>query len=329
MIGRVKLLVVISQYNFDAMKFLACSLALILIAGCGPVRLTVDDAVVSPQDNTLRCSAYLQREPIFGIRHFSPGSRVDFIADGKKIASVPTGADGRAEVSAPFVPGSANRLDAVAAVDGTTYRGSSTIYDWDDHRTIVVIDIDRTISRTDFDHLVLVDGEDERSTPLSGSRRAMETLARDCHFIYLTARPRFLLDKTRMWLLDEEFPVGPVIASPGLREAIRRTEYKIEILAVLRSRWPTVLIGIGNSESDEEAYEKSGLLTLLVNQKHVHTDHPRTYRFHNWKALARFFETNRDLLADPDKLTIAIKDDTIASLLHRPADGPATQPAPP
>lgn len=302
-----------------------CVTLTILLAGCGPVRLTVDDAVVSPRDEKLRCVAYLQREPIFGIRHFSPGSNIEFRTRGQMIGSAKTSSSGCAETSVPFTPGSATRLDAVANVLGTTYRGSASIFEWDDARTIIVVDIDRTIARTDFDHLVLNDGPDERSTPLAGSRRALEFLARDCHFIYVTARPRFLLDKTRLWLEDEEFPSGPVIASPGLREAIQRTEYKIEVLTQLRQRCPTLLIGIGNSDSDEEAYEKSGLLTLLVNQKRTESDRPTTHRFRNWKALARFFEGNRELLSNPAKLSVALRDGKIGSLIHPAANGASTQ----
>lgn len=301
------------------------TIPLLLLAGCGPVRLTVDDAVVSPRDDKIRCVAYLQREPIFGIRHFSPGSNIVFKTQDRMIASALTSAAGCAETSAAFSPGSATRLDAFADVLGTKYHGSASIYEWSDQRTIVVVDIDRTIARTDFDHLVLGEGPDERSTPLAGSRRAMETLARDCHFIYVTARPRFLLEKTRLWLEDEEFPPGPVIASPGLREAIHRTEYKLEVLAQFRKSWPALLIGIGNSESDEEAYEKSGLLTLLVNQKRIEPGHSTTYRFRNWKSLARFFEANRELLADPAKLSEALKDGKIGSLIHPVANGVTSQ----
>lgn len=294
-------------------------------AGCGPVRLTVDDAIISPRDNKLHCVAYLQREPIFGIRHFSPGSGIEFKLGDQVVASARTSATGCAETYASYPQGGATRLDAVADVLGTKYRGSASVFEWDDHRTIIVVDIDRTIARTDFDHLVLRDGADERSTPLAGSRRTMEMLARDCRFIYVTARPRFLLEKTRMWLEDEEFPPGPVIASPGLREAIQRTEYKLEVLAQLRKLWPTLLIGIGNSESDAEAYEKSGLLTLLVNQKRTETILPKTYGFRNWKALARFYEANRELLSDPAKLSEAVKHGRIESLIRPAASEVTTQ----
>jgi len=302
------------------------TLLLVSSAACGPVRLTVDDAVIASSDNTFPCVAYLQREPIFGVRRFAPGSRIDFKIGDRTIASADTDESGRAATSASLASGDPSRLEAVAKVGGARYRGTASIYRWQDRRTIVAIDIDRTISRTDFDHLILSEGEDDRSTPLVGSRRALASMGSDCRFVYVTARPRFLLEKTRLWLTDEEFPPGPVIASTGLREAIQRTEYKLEVLAELRTRWSTLLVGIGNSESDEEAYQKSGLLTLLVNQKSIDTDDPKTYRFRNWRALGHFYESNRDLFANPDRLASALKNNSIRSLLRHHDQPEASQP---
>src|SRR5262249_29006999 len=180
---------------------------------------------------------------------------------------------------------------------------------------------DHTLVRTDFDKLILRD-VDEYSTPLIGSHKAMESISQQFRLIYLTARPRFLLEKTRFWLDGMDYPSGPVIASPGIREALHRTEFKVDVLTGLRKEWPNMLIGVGNSESDGIAYRKCGLLTLLITDKKSKESESDVIRLANWKALGEFFEKNRALLADSARLSAALRDGNIKQMLIAPGTGP-------
>jgi hypothetical protein len=289
-----------------------------VLAGCGRLQLTVDDAIIAGDARTLRCTAYVERERFLGLNFDPPPTSIEFARGDRVLGRARTDPSGRTSIAAPNDPDGPARLTARATDAGRPLSASAAIFTWSRDRTIVVIDLDNTIVRTDFDKLVLKE-RDEYSAPLRGSRRVTENLAADFQIAYVTARPRFLLEKTRLWLEDEEYPAGPVIPSPGIRESIRRTEYKTRVLGEMRQTWPNLLIGIGNSESDREAYAACGLLTLLVNQKELTDADPRTIRVADWKALARFFAVNRELLADPQRLSALLEAGTIKQMLVAPS----------
>lgn len=291
-------------------------------AGCSRTALTVDDAVVSAESRELHCRASVEREPFMFFRSSLPGVPVEFRLDGRPVATARTEADGFARAVVPYSKPRRPRIEARADVLGRSLTARGTIHTWRRDRTIVAVDIDNTLAKTKLEDLLFErDGEDEESTPLKGSRKVMEVIAADCEIIYVTARPRFLLDTTRAWLVDEDFPFAPVMTSDGIRQAMHRREYKLDRLAALQQEWPHLLIGIGNSPSDHEAYTRSGMLAVLVNQKKkVHQRAARTIYLRTWRDLAEFWQANRALLTDPARLRAALADDTIDRLLDHSAE---------
>ena len=270
-----------------------------------PPILSVDDAVVMPGEKT-HLVAYVEREPVLGLRKDVEDVTVRFFVGGNEVGHDKTDDDGRASIRCELRSGTA-RYEARAVVGRRKLLAEGDVFAWDGDRVIIAVDVDDTIARTDYTDLIFDEDEDEID-PLKRSSKTLDTLAADYHIVYLTARPRFLLHKTRVWLREEDFPTGPVITAKGLRQSVRQERFKRKQLKVLRKRWPKLLIGIGNSTSDAEAYGACGLLSIMLEQEDGKEDFGRhSIVLRKWKTVARFFEANRATLADADKLKEAIK----------------------
>lgn len=268
-----------------------------------PPILSVDDVVVMPGEKT-RLVAYVEREPVLGLRKDVEDVTVRFFVGGNEIGHDETDDDGRASVKCELQPGT-GRYEARAVVDRRTLGAEGRVFTWDEDRVIIAVDVDDTIARTDYTELIF--NEDEIDA-LKRSAKTLGTLAADYHLVYLTARPRFLLDKTRAWLHEKDFPAGPVITAKGLRQSARQERFKRKRLKALRKQWPTLLIGIGNKDSDAEAYGAGGILSIMLEQDDKKGDFGRhSIVLHKWKAVAHFFEANRATLTDADKLKEVIK----------------------
>src|SRR6185295_16578473 len=98
-------------------------------------------------------------------------------------------------------------------------RAEARVFELHRNRVMIALDIDKTIAQTEYKQLILKP-EDEDSDPVKGSRPALQHLSKYYGIIYVTARPRFLLEKTRQWLAEKEFPEGPVVIAPSVRVAI-------------------------------------------------------------------------------------------------------------
>lgn len=261
-------------------------------------------------DGAGRLAASLERPTVLGIPKDIEEHPVRFRLDDepiayggstRKAAETNTDEEGRAVLNGVKIPPSAQRVRADATVDGKTVVGEGRVFRFRPGRVIVVVDIDDTISRTDFDD-VIFDETDEDSRPLADAPRVLRTIADDFHVVYLTARPVFLLDKTRGWLRRNEFPDGPVLVSHRKRDLIRQGAYKRRALKRLRETWPAMLVGIGDRKGDAEAYGANGMLTLILNPGEDDDFGGHALRMANWRAIEALFKVNRGLLMSPEHL---------------------------
>lgn len=288
---------------------------LTMTVGCGQPVLSVDDAVLM-DGRPVRLLAYLEREPMFGVRDGIENATVEFQVDGIQAGSARTGSNGEAEVRVTLPAPDIDSFEARATVDGRELRQQARIYDWREPRVIVAVDIDETIADTEYDDL-LFEKIDTETHPIRGARDALSAMSEHCHVFYLSVRPRFLLERTREWLRKYEFPPGPVITSTRLRDLVKHTRYKRRRLAALREVAPNLLIGIGDNSADAEAYGANRMLTLIL--QHDEDDEaryrPHVLLFENWRSIAAFFDANREILTDPTRLRKTIND---RGMLARP-----------
>jgi hypothetical protein len=272
---------------------------LLVLAGCQAPFLSVDDAVWMAGHRS-RLGAYVGRAPVLGMAKDVERQHVQFCADGQAVGAGRTDDDGAAAVVFDLAD-DATQYEAQAVVDGRELRGTGRVFHWDARRVVIAVDIDRTIEQTQYQRLIFGPGEDE-SAAMQSSAETLNDLARDFQILYLTSRPRFLLDKTRTWLRERGFPDGPVVMATGLRQMIRAREYKLERLRTLRAEWPTLLIGIGDKPRDVDPYGANDMLAIAVPSKAGMKFGRHAIVLYDWRAVAEFFGANRAALADADAL---------------------------
>ncbi|MEW6253070.1 MAG: phosphatase domain-containing protein, partial [Planctomycetota bacterium] len=166
--------------------------------------------------------------------------------------------------------------------------GMGRIFTWDPHRPVIAVDIDHTIADTQRRELIGSTASDP-STPIPLAAPTLRELGQRFQILYLTSRPRFLLDKTRHWLRDHGFPEGPVFTAAGLFEMFGSRAYKQAKLAELRRAWPNLLIGIGDRASDAAAYQANGMLAINIGLEPSARLSAGTVRLRDWGDVREFF----------------------------------------
>jgi hypothetical protein len=203
------------------------------------------------------------------------------------------------------LPAEATHYRAEARVGDRTLKMDGLVFAFPRHRTVIVCDIDGTISMTHYRELVF-DQEDMASRPLPDAAATLTELSQRFGLVYLTARPAFLLEKTKRWLEANGFPRAAVITTPSLAESIAVQRFKSRRIDRLRSVLGTVAIGIGNAATDSEAYAMQNLLTLIIDEEDDMKFRSHAIILRNWKMVRAFFDANRPVLEDPAKLRTAI-----------------------
>lgn len=162
---------------------------------------------------------------------------------------------GEAWFQAPSQPGT---YDFQARYGSTTLAGKLWVLD--PQRPLAVIDIDGTISNLPA-WLIAFRGAKAPSYP--GAPELMRDLARTHQLVYLTARDDYWNPQTRPFLARHQFPAGPVIYNEkGSRD---HAGYKLGRIQALQALGVTVALGIGNAETDGEAYRGAGIPSYLRN----------------------------------------------------------------
>lgn len=168
-------------------------------------------------------------------------------------------------------------------------------------RVGIIVDVDETISITDYPSLVFGIGTDE-SRPHRHARDVLTILSRHFDITYLSARPQWLTGETRKWLNEKGFPAGTVLTTARMLDVYRPGPFKKRSVAALRRTSPNLLIGIGDRHTDVEAYVANGMLPLVVNPRRHVAYHEQAEVFRDWRDIGEFFEQHAATLRDPDAL---------------------------
>jgi hypothetical protein len=279
-------------------------LGLVWVSGCGRPVLSVDDSVVMG-GTRMPAKAVVERPLALGFRKGVKKAVVQFSAAEQPIGSCRTQNQGAACTECALPPQGCLDFTATVTINGQTIRRSGTVFHWDPKRTIIAVDIDETLSVTDYPDL-MIGSQDRGSRPIRGAVVTMNALARDYHIAYVTARPRFMLERTRAWLRAQGFPAGPLIVSASWAEWHNQSAYKSRALASLRKQWPNLLIGIGDKRGDVHAYLDNRMLTLIVNERDEDRYGDKATTLNDWPTLARYFSESRTVLSNPTALATRI-----------------------
>jgi uncharacterized membrane protein YkoI len=169
------------------------------------------------------------------------------------------------------------------------------------NRVGIIVDIDETISITDYPSLFFGIGTDE-SRPYEYAQDVLTKLSQQFHLMYLTARPQWLTGETRKWLTERGFPPGTVLTTARMLDVYWPGSFKKRAVATLRHTSPNLLIGIGDRSTDVAAYVANGMLAMVVNPRRSTVYHERAVVLKRWRDVGVFFEQHAATLRDPNAL---------------------------
>ena len=168
-------------------------------------------------------------------------------------------------------------------------------------RSMIAVDIDETISQTDYSAVLWGVGKD-KSKPLPHAQAALQRLSKRFDILYVTARPRSIRSKTQQWLDRYDFPKGRLVTSAKLNEFVFQSNYKRSVLGRLRREYPNLVIGIGDKASDAKAYRGARMLPIVVHPWPTHKYRTDDVVLQNWQAVLDYFGANMAFLSNPQQM---------------------------
>jgi len=156
-----------------------------------------------------------------------------------------------------------------------------------------VTDIDGTIS--DAGNFEFLTKKPEDIQPMKDSPEALQALSKRYTIIYLTGREEMFRHKTKAWLADKGFPVGPVYFWDIQKDEFSAGKYKTELLEKLRKDWPNIVAGAGDQVSDAAAYQANGVKAYIFRKPNAESAEDEKEERAEFPQGAVFFTSWKDL----------------------------------
>lgn len=169
---------------------------------------------------------------------------------------------------------------------GTVARGR--LFVLDPTRPVAIVDLDGTLSKLPSLLVPLFGGV---APTYEGAPELIRDLAVTHTIVYLTARDDAFTKKSRKFLQRHNYPDGPILfndlgltSRPELAQlkSGNHAKFKLARILALEDRGVRLGLGIGNAETDAEAYERAGLPSYIRTRKH---SPGRSYRFLEYSEL--------------------------------------------
>jgi hypothetical protein len=186
----------------------------------------------------------------------------------EKLGSVKTDADGRAEMD--WKPPGEGVYHLAADIIATpnpetlglieTPEADLSVYVRPRDTRFVVVDMDRTLVGSNFARVLILDG----GKPMPGSQDVMKRIRRRYEVIYLTHRPRDLTRKSRNWLIDHDYPAGPLLLSTRSEAFGDAAAFKGRAITEIHRDFPNIRYGLGDKLTDVEAYLANKVTAIWI-----------------------------------------------------------------
>ncbi len=124
---------------------------------------------------------------------------------------------------------------------------------------VAVIDLDGTLVASGFEEVLVGD-----PNPMPRSVEVMQLVAQHYTVVYLTHRTDHFGPKSRRWLTDHDYPVGPLLLSKTGDLLTGSEDYKARRLTEIRRRFERIEVGVGDRFSDARVYLEQGMRSILV-----------------------------------------------------------------
>lgn len=234
-------------------------------AFAGDLLLTARDGLSVPNQR-VELSAKLEAR-LGPLRPDQKRERIEFQL-GEELVSALTDSDGVARAS--VTPLSSGVLSfQVRLQRDPRVQGSGKLWAIPADRPVIVSDIDGTLSDMAGWKVPLLG---DRADAFPDAAELLRDLARTHAIVYLSARDESFRASSRAFLSRHAFPPGPILLNswgidrPDQREQLlpgRHGEFKARVLASLQERGLSLAFGLGDKETDAEAYEAVGLRSLI------------------------------------------------------------------
>lgn len=243
---------------------------------------TLYDAIALPGE-PVQVLARCETRVLGALRIFHAGAPAA-IQGAERFAETKTGAGGYASAALESLGAGVHPV-RVAPTDA----GSAAVWVLPADRTLIVTDLDRTVSKpTAFGFWLRGLGS---IRPFPGAREALARAAERSLVVYLTARSDSLLGKTRAWLRLHGFPSGPVFCRHPRAPGSTSSEFKRQSVAQLKVRWPRIQLGIGDKALDARAYASNGVPAILFRPDGRPPEVPEGITVcRSWEEIGRFLE---------------------------------------
>jgi len=266
----------------------------ILGPGCASsYLLSVEDALCRSGDKT-RLAGKLEFK---GVAVFNKGlddRRLNFYLDDEWIGHDDTNGEGYASIKYPFTEPGTRRLRVSYPLNKSeTIETSADVYIWDRGRPILIVDIDGTLCQTNNWSLMM--GQEDPSPPLPGAAETLRELSEQFGVVYLTARPRDLIPKTRRWLHRHEFPPGPLLTWDVDKYPWDQANFKKKRIDKIQNDFNGARVGIGNTKTDRQAYHKRKMFSILLDPNHPPAEIDAGARVPDWRTVGLIFQANPEL----------------------------------
>ncbi|MBI5368072.1 MAG: hypothetical protein HZA54_13615 [Planctomycetes bacterium] len=205
------------------------------------------------------------RDP-FGLQPTMKGRTVKLWRGSTYLGSATTAGEGLA--SFWYVPTGVGYTILSAQVSSSILEGNTArivVGSFPATTRFVVTDIDKTIAQTnELSFLFSSNPADTGTLPYAPEvlRRAN---ARGWQVLYVTARDHRFAVKTKDWLALKGFPVGcSFYMDVNLVNVWSPDRYKSETIRRLKTGFPNLRVGCGNTPTDATAYLANGLTALIL-----------------------------------------------------------------
>ncbi len=272
----------------------------------------MEDVVYLPGEQSIFV-AQLEKDLPVGLPDALEGTTVTFWNGSQHIGSATTDDEGRAQMVADIGGAVPKYVKARARSGLQRVEVEQPVRRWERSRVIIAVDVDHTIAETDYEG-VLIDDIDTKSKPIPGSIEVLNAMSRKYHLMYVTARPIFLFDETRQWLKMHGYPQAPLVMGPSASALVDQAELKENLLSWRRDHLPNLLIGIGDKETDAEAYAAVGMLSLILAPVEDESDVNQVFIVKDWVGIESFFNSNAGVLSDAGRLENVIRRGAIDEL---------------
>jgi hypothetical protein len=205
------------------------------------------------------------RKGFLSIKPEISGERIEFFRNKKSLGIALTGTDGTAVKEIPPLSVGLYSFSAKLPEKAryTAEEADGILACWDPRTPIIIVDMDTLseIERIDFPFRKIK----RDSKPLKDAPQVLKRLSKDYNIIYLTNRDELLLNKTRLWLKDNRFPIAPVFSIKADEDSLAK-EYAERIKDWKKDGWD-IKIGIGNIPQHAEAYLDNGMKAIILEDE--------------------------------------------------------------